>query len=77
MATNSRNLTRKGSILPQGVTKFIQKRAIETIGVALIIAALAMTTALGSFNPAAERGIGLVIVLVILLGLFFGRDMKE
>lgn len=52
MATNSRNLTRKGSILPQGVTKFIQKRAIETIGVALIIAALAMTTALGSFNPA-------------------------
>ena len=52
MATNSRNLTRKGSILPQGVTEFIQKRAIETIGVALIIAALAMTTALGSFNPA-------------------------
>ena len=52
MATNSRNLTRKGSILPQGVTEFIQKRATETIGVALIIAALAMTTALGSFNPA-------------------------
>jgi DNA segregation ATPase FtsK/SpoIIIE, S-DNA-T family len=52
MATNSRNLTRKGSILPPSVTEFLQKRAIEVIGIALIIAALAITAALVSFNPA-------------------------
>ncbi len=52
MATNSRNLTRKGSILPPSVTEFLQKRAIEVVGIALIITALAITAALISFNPA-------------------------
>jgi S-DNA-T family DNA segregation ATPase FtsK/SpoIIIE len=52
MATNSRNLTRKSSVLPPSVTKFLQNRAIETIGIALIITALAIAAALGSFNTA-------------------------
>jgi S-DNA-T family DNA segregation ATPase FtsK/SpoIIIE len=52
MATSSRNLTRKGSILPPSVTAFLLKRSIEAIGVALIITALAIIAALVSFNPA-------------------------
>ncbi|NKB20079.1 MAG: cell division protein FtsK [Alphaproteobacteria bacterium] len=52
MATNSHNLTRKGSILPPSVTEFLQKRAIEAFGISLILSALALIAAFLSYNPA-------------------------
>ncbi len=51
MATNSRNLTRKGSILPPSVTEFLQKRAIETLAIAIFLSAVGLSVAFFSYNP--------------------------
>jgi len=52
MATNSRNLTHKPSILPPSVTAFLQNRAIEAAGIVLNLSSVAIVAALLTYNPA-------------------------
>ena len=52
MATESRDLTRRISILPPAVTMFLYRRMLEATGAALVLLALALATTLLSYNPA-------------------------
>ena len=52
MATGSRNLMRRISILPPAVAMFLYRRMLEATGAVLVLLALALAAALLSYNPA-------------------------
>ena len=52
MATGSRNLMRRISILPPAVAMFLYRRLLEATGAVLVLLALALAAALLSYNPA-------------------------
>ena len=62
MATNSNKLTRNPSLLPPGVTAFLRRRMIETVGILLAIVSIILAGSLLTYNsldPSLNAATGL------------------